>query len=204
MFKTHAVLMDQIDEGSSAGPAIATMTASDTPNTPEIQYRVWDSLASIGQTRTHQIVAQTYKDGRDPDLATYLLKSDGDGTPMPVEHALKFLSDKSFVVKNPLGERILPPARAEGGLGAFNLEIDQTVAYYHELSKLALFKRCKMQVGSEHIQAVDTAESMIEFLKSVELKRRRPTSDDGEVAARMAQGVLGGAVEDKIVERMFA
>jgi hypothetical protein len=188
---------------NESGPAISNVTAGNVSEEPP-KYRVWDTLASIGAPRIHEIIVRTYpeQDGREPDIARYSLSSDGDGTPMPVDHALKFLSDKAFIVRNPLGDRIEPPASVEGGLGGFDLKPDQVIANYTELSKPALFKRCKLLPGGEVIQGGDSAEDMIAFLKAFEAKRRRAASGD-PLDEKLGELGLEGKATQAQLERMF-
>ena len=165
------------------------------------QYVVFDTLARNGVPRAHEIITRVYDDGRDPDTKVYHLRSDV-GTPMPMDHALKFLSDKAFRVQNPLGTMIVPPPKQEGGLGGFQLADNQTIADWSELSKPALFKRCKVIAGGEHIKATDSEQAMIDFLlRQRKMVRGERQMDDA--ALKMASGDLAGAASKQEVEGMY-
>ena len=91
-----------------------------------------------------------------------------EATEMPMDHALKFLRDPAFIVKNAKGEIIKPLASKDVAThvpvpGGFVL------AEWEELSKEALYVRCKVLPGSENIKETKTPKAqMIEFLKAVE------------------------------------
>jgi hypothetical protein len=182
-------------------PPKSKATTTETPK--PAMYYVLDSLARHDVPRQHEIIIRTYDDGREPDTVTYQLLSQGNGTEMPMEHAMKFLSDKAFIVKNPLGDRIMPPASVEGGLGGMVLEPDQTVAFYNELSRPALFKRCKVLPGGERISVDDSTATMIEFLMAWEEHKKSPTGEDTELLAKLTAGGLGGAADKGTLDKMF-
>lgn len=195
------------DEAAMAKAAGSGTAGSSAPaaSAGPVLYKVWDTNAGVGAVRRHDIIIRQYADGREPDIKTYALgnESDNDGTPMPVDHALKFLSDKAFVVKNQAGDRILPPAKIDGGLGSFQLAPDQVIAFYHELSKPALYKRCKLAPGGENIQGGDSVETMIEFLQKWTARQNAPTGADVEAEIKMNQGELGGKVEAGGLDKLF-
>lgn len=167
-------------------------------------YLVFDTNARAGQPRNHEIIVRTYPDGREPDIKSYALSSDKP-TEMPMEHAFKFLVDPAFRVTRQDGQIIAPPPKAATTVVATEIPIDQTIAAYAELTRVALYKRCKMQPGGEDIDEKTSAQDMIDFLIECRRKQARAMqgADDGEVAAKMASGDLGGAATDEELNRMF-
>lgn len=201
MFKKLPYLLGTAVESAGGAGAMADITAAAAP----LMYRVWDSNAGFGKPRSHEIIIHEYDDGRDPDTKIYALtrEGDGDGVEMPFPHAMKFLVDKAFVVKNRRGDRIAPPAKTEGGLGALQLQPDQVVANLSELSKQSLYKRCAMLPGGERVATTDEPGVMIEFLVQNEKRRRRVTSAAGDADLKLASGDLDGAVDEKTLSGMF-
>ena len=137
-------------------------------NTPEAkpEVKMWaviDRNATKGP-RTHEVPTK-YLDGEVLTTKQYQLNSE-TATPMLAEHAMFFLKDSAFVVFNAAGEEVTPVPVREGGTGGFVMGEDEVIATYGELSKEALFKRCKIIAGSEHINETRTKkEDMIAFLK---------------------------------------
>lgn len=129
----------------------------------EKQWSVIDRNAIKGP-RTHDIPTQML-DGEVVRTKAYHLNSDTP-TPMPPEHAMFFLKDPGFLVMDGDGKEVSPVPIREGGTGGFQLGENEVLATYEELSKEALFKRCKVLAGSEHIKETRTPkEDMIAFLK---------------------------------------
>lgn len=169
-----------------------------------IKYLVYDTTARTGQPRNHDIIVQTYADGREPDVKTYALSSE-KATEMPMDHALKFLVDPAFRVERPDGQVIMPPPKQVAGVGLQELPVDQTVAAYNELTRVALYKRCKMAAGGEKITDKSTVQEMADFLIAGRRKAMEvhSTADEQELAARMAGGDLGGAADQSTLDSMF-
>ena len=210
MFMKSNSLMIALDPDApiTAGPELRkkndAVAPTAQPVTPApVLYSVWDTLASSDGSRQHDIITRTYDDGREPEIATYSLMRSGDGTKMPMEHALKFLSDKAFVVKTPQGDRIMPPASDNGGFAPAKLEEDQTIAYFSELSKPALFKRCKLLPGSERIQGGDDPQKMIAFLKDWRLTSTKGTQEPSDADIRMNGEGLDGMVDAAVLSDMI-
>lgn len=122
-------------------------------------YEVFDTLAQFdpgpAKTREHMPVPGS----------KYALSSTVP-TKMPREHALKFLCDDAFVVRDENGHRLspVPQQEAERHRGAaLNLRRDQAIAHYGELKPSALLARCHM-AGGHHLTSAHTSEDMIAYL----------------------------------------
>ena len=166
-------------------------------------YRVYDMTAKDGEVRKHEIIVKQYPDGREPDLKTYGLKSDSP-TEMPVDHAMKFLVDPAFKVERANGERITPPPKYDPSL-PLSVGLDQTIANFDELSKAALYKRCKVLAGSDDININSPVNAMCDFLIAHRRKQVQGNLSDAEQAllARMQGGELGGQVGEAELNKMF-
>jgi len=173
------------------------------PKAP-VMYVVFDTLARVGVPRNHDIIVRTYPDGREPDIKSYALSSE-KGTEMPMDHALKFLVDPAFRVERPDGQVIQPPPKQSTTVGAQELALDQTIAEYGELTRVALYKRCKMAAGGEDITDASTVQDMIAFLIAGRRKAMETHSTDAEqdLATKMASGDLGGAADSRTLDNMF-
>lgn len=159
---------------------------------------VRDTLSFPGQKRMHDVIV-SMRNG-EPEIKVYGLSSDV-GTEMPIEHALKFLKDKAFVVEDAKGNRIEPvPVEKEGGIGNNFLKPDEVIANLSELTTTALFKRVKVTAGSEEITDKASREEMIAFL----VKKATPvTSNNSGVAQAMAAAGVDGMSQaeiDKLLE----
>jgi hypothetical protein len=145
------------------------------------EWFVSDSNAKVAP-RTHEIPVKTDANGVVLQTASYKLSADIP-TPMPENHARFFLRDKAFMVFAPGGEFIPPIVVKDGGLGSFELGEDEVLAEYSELSKQALYKRCKIIPGSDDIKEKTPIDDMIAFLKS---KRKAQVG-----RGRGSEGVVG-------------
>jgi hypothetical protein len=125
---------------------------------------VMDMNARPGETRIHEIIIKEI-DGGEPITKMYRLNSE---TPveMPMDHALKFLSDKAFVVTSKGGDLIKPVKRRDPSQPVVKLEADEVIAEYSELSRDALWKRAKVLPGSDKIGKASSNETLIEFIKA--------------------------------------
>ena len=132
---------------------------------------------------TNAVLAPRFHDVPDgAALKRYALKAD-EPTEMPLDHALKFLRDPAFIVKNAKGEVIKPLASKEK---TTHIQVPEgfVLAEWEELSKEALYVRCKVLPGSEDIKETKTPKAqMIEFLKTVEKGKvvRKNLGDTPEV-----------------------
>ncbi len=143
-------------------------------------YNVRDRAAKGGKGREHEVIIQRFADGSDPLTKSYILHAEQD-CPMPMDHALLFLKDPMFQVYNPKGELMAPVIVAQRGSKEWDLPDDQCIANLNELSKMSLFKRCKVLVGSEHLTVESSVPDLIEFLTSQRRKDRRGTLSDAEI-----------------------
>lgn len=138
----------------------------------ERKFGVTDTNAKKGP-RTHDIITEMDDEGEVVTMASYALNRT-EPTFMPESHALQFLKDKAFVVVDDKGHRIEPliaPTAEE--LGGLVLKDDETVANLSELSKEALYKRCKVHAMAEEIKPTATKkEEMIAFLVAMKARKR--------------------------------
>jgi hypothetical protein len=164
-------------------------------NTESKMWGVID-LNAIKGPRHHEIPIKTGMSGEVLMTRTYKLESDKP-LPMEPEHAMFFLKDPSFVVVNQAGEIVTPvPVNKEGGIGGFQLGENEVIASYDEVSKEALYKRCKIIPGSEHIKETRTPkEEMIAFLKG---KAKPPVG-----VSRGSEG-LGVELDPRVIDSLVA
>lgn|SRR5574337_1239673 len=125
---------------------------------------VVDSNAESGKERVHDVIAETYTNGRPPKIVQYKLNSQKP-TPMPVDHAMRFLKDPAFIVTNE-DDEIVEPVKAtpESELGNRVLPPDELIVNVTELHDEALFKRAKILPGGDKITEESTREEMIDFI----------------------------------------
>ena len=134
-----------------------------TDTTKQAQWSVIDMNAIKGP-RKHEIPIKVDASGEVIMTRTYSIESEKP-TLMDPEHAMFFLKDPAFIVTNDEGTQVKPVVQHDGGIGGFKLGDNEVIAQYDELSKEALFKRCKILVGAEHIKETRTPkEDMIAFL----------------------------------------
>lgn len=145
---------------------------------------VVDLNAPSDKPREHQIIIGKAPNG-EMKLKTYKLGSDTP-TPMPIEHAMKFLVDKSFVVTDGAGKRIEPVIKREGGTGGFKLAPNEIIADLSELTKEALQKRAMIMPGSEELKASASKDTLIEFIMAQHAQNNVGKS-------RGSEGVIGEA-----------
>lgn len=128
----------------------------------EAMAMVYDTTARAGTTRSHEIVIGRHPDGA-PHIRAYALASDKP-TPMPIDHAMKFLVDKAFRVLDANGNVITPIVKPEGERANIRLDPDEVIARLAELSSAALLKRAKMLPGSEAVGSNSADEDIIAFI----------------------------------------
>lgn len=176
------------------------------------RWTVYDTNQAGDLPRIHEVITQLFDDGREPLVKKYKLFSDKPPEPdMPMEHALRFLVDEKFQVIDPSGKRITPPPKVEGGTGAYVLPDNQTIANWDELSRAALFKRCKVIPGSEAIKPTDEPEVFVEFLLGWQRAQKKGA---GGIASHLAEseeqmtaltkgGELDGQTSQSDLRRLF-
>lgn len=166
-------------------------------------YRVYDTKAPDGATRSHDIIVQTYTDGREPTVKTYKLSRD---TPveMPVEHAMKFLIDSAFRVEREDGQVVSAPPRHDPTL-PLRIGPDETIARFDELNKSALYKRVKLLPGSESVSIDSPIQKLVDFL--VEKRRQQlhgnMTQGEQQFYEQAQSGQLGGALSGSEADGLF-
>ncbi|MRR49369.1 MAG: hypothetical protein EG825_00400 [Rhodocyclaceae bacterium] len=142
---------------------------------------VVDTNARPGESRAHEVIIREVT-GQDPITKIYRLNSETP-TEMPLDHAMKFLRDKAFLVTTSGGEVIKPVVKRDQADVTFQLGENELIAEYSELSREALWKRVKMLPGSESIGKASGNETLIAFIKE---KTRRDVG-----VARGSEGVIG-------------
>ena len=136
---------------------------TETSKTDKSMWSVIDLNATKGP-RKHEIPIKVDASGEVLMTKTYILDAEV-GMKMDPEHAMFFLKDPAFLVADAEGTQVKPVVQREGGIGGFRLGENEVIAQYDELSKEALFKRCKILVGADHIKETRTPkEEMIAFL----------------------------------------
>ena len=153
------------------------------------QWSVRDRNAR-GRPRTHEPVQGT----------TYELYAE-KFTPMPQAHAVVFLGDESFDVRNSDNEDVasLPKPPDAHDLGEFRLNPGQVVANLQELSRDSLLVRAQRLPGGEQFKANAKIEDLIAFLlQEPEAQMAALREDDGteDMSDEDAAKMLGGGDSD--------
>lgn len=106
---------------------------------------------------------------------------------MPHSHAMKFLVDASFIVcERPVedgGKQYQPLPKGKKADGRFDLQHDELVARYPELTKDALLIRAQAKNGGEDFTRGTVKEVLISFLMDVkhqETQAKKAAEDDIE------------------------
>ncbi len=113
--------------------------------------RVYDMNANLA-TREHDVGGVLYQ-----------LSSHGDGTPVPLAHALMFLRDPAFVVLDDHGDRMKMQGPAEERPD-IKLSPHQTIANLDELSVRALAARATKLPGSRGLNKNIGKKKLIGFI----------------------------------------
>lgn len=161
-------------------------------NQPETKADLWTVIDTNAKTgpRLHEIPIKMDDVGEVILTKPYRLDAEVP-TQMEENHAMFFLKDQAFIVRNPKGEHIKPVVKREGGMGGFRLDENEVIAEYEELSKEALYKRCKVLAGSEGIKETRTPkEEMVAFLKERANPARGRSPGSESVIGEMAAGEL--------------
>lgn len=113
--------------------------------------------------------------------ATYSLNAKSP-TPMPREHAVKFLSDASFQVFNEYGIHVpdLPTAESlrAGQDRKITLAPNEVVAKLHELTDEAILTRCQRFPGGERLTKKTKRPDLEEFLVDAMQRRAKGIPDE--------------------------
>lgn len=156
-------------------------------------WRVWDKNAILGHRAHQPVPGKTYK-----------LSSDGNGTPMPAEHAAPFLRDPAFVVVNELGQQVasmpagaIDQTRSEKG-GIF-LEPGETVAKFAELTQPALMGRAAAIPGGERIEKKTPRGTIIKFLME-HAKQATPTADADSITDPSVEAIDPAGLDQMVQE----
>ena len=146
---------------------------------------VVDTLAVAGP-RIHSIITAFDKAGKPVLTKQYPLTSD-KATPMPLDHAMQFLKDSSFVVTDDKGVVLKPLENIEEKATHVQIPEGYVLAKYEELTRDSLVLRAKVLPNSGAIHPVKSKSAeIIAFLKANEAAKReaprRPEMDDAELA----------------------
>lgn len=166
-------------------------------------YKVWDKNQRGEKARIHDVITKMYEDGREPDVMSYGLFSD-QGKPclMPMEHAMKFLSDAAFIVLSPTGTRLMPVEKIDMSKPIQVLAEDELVCKYDELSREALMRRVKVLPGSEDIKENAKVDELAAFM--IAWRRRMKGMSQGEQAVAEKMAAAGQeAMTPAQLENMF-
>lgn len=176
---------------------------ADSPVLPKQPLHVVFDMNQRGdKPRNHDIIVKVYKEpGREPDTMSYGLWREKP-TPMPWEHAIKFLCDPAFKVIAPSGNRVMPIEKIDLSKPITKLEITQVVARYTDLSREYLFKLVKMAPGSEDVPKNATVEELAAFMVKWRESLSGMTEGERHVAELMAAGGLDG-MDDGMLNTMF-
>ena len=170
---------------------------------PRGQYVVFDMNQRGGVPRKHDVIIKFYDNPAiDPDVKTYELRSD-KGTQMPMEHALKFLSDPSFKVMAPTGNRIMPVPKTDLSKPITKPADHEIVVSYEELSVEALTRRCLVLPGADQLPQGATKEQMVTFLVAWRASLRGKTDGQRQLEEIMAQSGFEGTMTEDMLEKMF-
>lgn len=167
----------------------------------EQQYEVFDMNAQPGAqgARTHQIIVGRHPRTGEPIVKNYSLRSD-EATLMPMGHAMQFLKDDAFGVYDAKGNRIEPVRDNNVKARNLGLATDEVVAVLDELTIDALYKRCRLHAGAEHIKKNTSKKTMVDFLiETAEESRTEGVSPGSEdKAAEMDGDTLDGMMGNLI------
>ena len=119
-----------------------------------------------------------------------------EATEMPMDHALKFLRDPAFIVKDSKGNVLKPLAKKDWATHV-PMPDGFVLAEWEELSKEALYVRCKVLPNSEDIYPTKTPKAqMIAFLVAFEKNK-----NDKSVVNRPLGGMR--EIKKEVLDEMF-
>jgi hypothetical protein len=194
--------MSKPEQNASTTPPAET-NAGEIAAAAKKMYKVWDKNQRGEKARVHDVIVKMYDDGREPDLVSYQLFSDTNkACLMPMEHAMKFLSDAAFIVQAPSGNRIMPVAKLDLSKPIQVLAEDEIVVKYEELSKESLMRRVKVLPGSEDIKESAKLEELVAFMVNWRRRMRGMTDGDKVLAEKMAAAGQDAMTAEQL-ENMF-
>lgn len=130
--------------------------------TNDTMFRVRDKNATIGP-RIH-----------DMPGARYALKAHED-TEVPEKHALLFLRDEAFEVRDDTGNLLASAGHLANERDANRvLASDETIARYEELTAAALLSRAVLRPGAGEFTRKTPRAELIEFLTTAPMKAELP------------------------------
>jgi hypothetical protein len=152
-----------------AGPAgaKAAVKRAATQKQVIVSCRVFDTNATQGP-RVHDINGRSYS-----------LEAAGQGTKMPLEDALLFLKDKSFIVLDHAGKRMSLRETPEQKYGQ-NLPPHLAVATLNELSIVALLQRARHMPGGGSFTKAMGKDKLIDFIMAGKKAPAAPNVVSGE------------------------
>lgn len=167
-------------------------------------YMVWDKNQRGEKGRIHDVIVKVYSDGREPDTIAYtLFSSENQGCPMPMDHAMKFLTDPAYIVKHPSGTRLMPVEKQDMSKPVQVLAEDEIVVKYEELSREALLRRVKVLPGSEDVAENAKHSELVAFLVGWRRSLKGKTEGEKALAEKMGAAGLDG-MSEKQLDSMFA
>ena len=164
-------------------------------------YMVFDMNQRGDVPRLHDVITRVYEDGSEADVVTYRLQSNV-GTPMPQDHAYRFLCDPAFKVIGPNGNRLMPITKFDPSQPLTNLKEDEIVVKYAELSRESLYRRVKLIPGSEDVRQGATVEELADFMVRWRKSLSGMTEGDRQLAEMMASGKIDGMDQDGL-DKLF-
>lgn len=136
---------------------------------------VTDTLAVL-EKRIHKIPTAFDSQHKPVAFKHYELYADKE-TEMPIDHAMFFLIDGAFIVKDST-KTVLKPLASQEQATHISIPEGFVLAELSELTREALVLRCKVLPGSEHIHVKKTSvDEMISFLKSAQPKAKTAKED---------------------------
>lgn len=144
-------------------PQAATQATSPVTKALAEFCTVYDLNAKNGVKRTHQVEDSYYE--LDGNLR-------GPGTSVPLKHAVYFIKVPTFVVINPLGNRLLPdtPADEEIEIQGLVLPPHLVIAKLFELHFAALLVRARKLPGGHVLSTSTGRERVIDFIMAGGIK----------------------------------
>lgn len=193
----------QKEQDSETSNAAAIKAAASKAEAEKRQYKVYDKNQRGEKPRVHDVIVKMYDDGREPDCISYGLYSTQEKPClMPMDHALKFLSDAAFIVLSPNGSRMMPVPKMDMSKPVQVLAEDELVAKYEELSRESLMRRVKVLPGSEDIKESAKMDELVAFMVAWRRRLVGMTQGEQQMAEKMASAGQDPMTQDQL-EAMF-